>query len=248
MAKWQPVGPPSPIRRAAKARKRSAGPHTSFISYPMIATEDAQWVADVLGRAGIARWMAEHELEASDSLPANISTAIRQADSFVPIVDQGYLDSQWCIRELEIAADAQVQVAPVQFSFGKLTVPPHLRDIYETALGDPLMLDLRRAGAEDRLVALGDKLIKASLKTKRASSPPKKSKARKLTREQSRTAKKAIQLLQEAGKAMTQDVLMEQFGSDHEAELPPLARQLKPLVTGARRVGTRRGRPARDLQ
>lgn len=163
MVKWQPTGTPkrTPSKRKARARQIAAGSHTAFISYPSVAAADARWVADVLQAAGITVWMDEQGIEPGDSLPERITKAIKESDSFVPIVDQDYLNSRWCMKELEIAAEANVPVAPVKISFDELIVSPGLRDLYERKLGDPLMLDLRRADAEDRLLALADKLARS---------------------------------------------------------------------------------------
>lgn len=160
MVKWQPVGTPTQRRskRVASTLDRQSGIHRSFISYPGAAAADARWVAQVLVNAGIDVWLDEQQLVAGDSLPDRIVNSIRSSQSFVPIVDQAYLNSDWCARELHAAADAGIPVVPVKFSFEKLVVPRRLRDVYEILLGDPLMVDLRRADAEDQLLALAKRL------------------------------------------------------------------------------------------
>lgn len=159
MVKWQPVRPAAHLPNIQQAAHgQTIRSHRSFLSYSTIASADARWVESVFQASGIIVWFAEHELEAGDSLPKHISTAITEADSLVPIVDQNYLDSQWCANELRIAVAGGIPVAPVKFSFDELSVPPELRSIYEQDLGDPLMLDLRRGDVEDRLQAFAQKL------------------------------------------------------------------------------------------
>lgn len=158
MVQWQPVGSRQPKRsRAHRARPdtrvRSGGPTNFdvFLSYSHRAARDAEWVNGVLAGAGLRVWVDERGLSTGLSLPAQIEEAIAGAKYFVPLVDDEYLASEWCLREFQLAGKHKTPVMPINLNFGGIRIPARLQRVFELELGEPLMLDLRRSDAEENL-------------------------------------------------------------------------------------------------
>lgn len=163
MLEWRPVGA-STAKRRRRGREqtrravRTNGQLSAFMSYPHAAAEDADWLAAVLESANIFVWRDLRQLLPGDALRARLLAEIRDADCFVPLLDQAYVDSEWCVRELAAAHDASVLVTPVRFGFAELRIPPAVRDILDDDLGEPLVLDLTEAYVEDRLGELAERM------------------------------------------------------------------------------------------
>jgi hypothetical protein len=128
-----------------------------FVSYPLDAAEDAAWVARAFQAAGVPVWIDETNLAPGDSLPASIEEGIKSATVFVPLIDDAWIASEWCVTELKIARINGVRVVPMRIDHGRFNVPPDVRQALR-AVGEPLTVNLRRADANQRLMDLASEL------------------------------------------------------------------------------------------
>ncbi len=162
---WQPVpvAPPTrstgPIGLRGRQRKPQGRPARIFVSYSHEAPEDAEWVATAFESAGANVWRDTIRLRAGASLPDSIAEGIGSSDVFVPLIDEAWLQSEWCLRELRLAKQHGTRVVPIQIHFGKFS-PPNAVQSLLVDLGDPVVLNLRRADAADRLLELADELAR----------------------------------------------------------------------------------------
>ena len=117
---------------------------SAFISYAHEWRKDADFITQVLKTYGIRVWLDNDRLQVGGRLTDSVIKAIRSCDYFVPLLSLEYVSSPWCMRELETAAEHGIEVIPIKTSEGDLYFPPHVKSLYEGALGEPVFLDLRR--------------------------------------------------------------------------------------------------------
>ncbi|MCR9244918.1 MAG: TIR domain-containing protein [bacterium] len=139
----------------------SKQPPRAFLSYPHARKHEAELIYHTLKSVGIDAWLDEEELTAGDSLPDKLQRNIRESHCFVPILSSEYFASKWCIKELELAsAVPDLLVQPVRIS-ADLHVPDYIAARLELA-GDPLMVDIDKAGGLDELRAFSRHLVEAA--------------------------------------------------------------------------------------
>ena len=155
---WRPQRVPHPFPPVGSAPAPvTDGTARVFVSYPHGSAEDAHWVANAFHAAGVPVWIDESNLQPGDSLPTSIEQGIKNATAFVPLIDEAWIASEWCITELEIARTNGVRVVPMRLDHGRFSVPRNVRQALQS-VGEPVALDLRRADANQRLINLARQL------------------------------------------------------------------------------------------
>ena len=129
---------PTPEHPAMDARHVSL-----FISYSHQWCEDAEYLAQFFRTQGLSVWFDKNQLRAGDRLTNEITNAIRKSQYFIPVLAPEYWASEWCVKEFELAAASKIKMLPIKVSAGPLAMPPHIRQLYRNALGEPIFLDLR---------------------------------------------------------------------------------------------------------
>jgi hypothetical protein len=130
-----------------------------FLSYAHEWSDDATYISQVLRSRGLNVWIDTGELRTGDKLGNKVQEAIQSADYFVALLSPEYYASPWCIRELEAAADEGIEVLPIKVSEGDLALPPHVRNLYEGRLGEPIFLDIRRRDPTAKLAELAEQML-----------------------------------------------------------------------------------------
>lgn len=111
----------------------------------------AEYVAEVFAASGLDPWLDRQALQPGQKLRSELVERIRQSDFFVPLLSRPYVTSDWCLREFETAAKAQVPMRPLKISAEPLIPPPYLKDLYERMAGEPVFLDMHSRHAPARL-------------------------------------------------------------------------------------------------
>jgi hypothetical protein len=122
----------------------------------------AEYVAEVLGTAGLKPWLDRSEVKPGQKLREELVAEIRRADFFVPLLSPEYMSSEWCLKEFEVAAEAGVPMRPIKISEGRLVAPPYLRELYEDKAGEPVYLDMTSRHAPHKLRELADDMIRSA--------------------------------------------------------------------------------------
>lgn len=148
---WDKGSPDKPLRPESDV--------TVFLSYAHEWSDDAAYISQVFRSRGLNTWIDTGELRAGDKLEHSVREAIRNADYFVALLSPEYFASPWCIRELEAAADEGAELVPIKVSEGDLALPPHVRDLYEGRLGEPVFLDIRRRDPSAKLSELAEHML-----------------------------------------------------------------------------------------
>ncbi|MFQ5751263.1 MAG: toll/interleukin-1 receptor domain-containing protein [bacterium] len=91
-----------------------------------------------------------------------IMHTIKSIDFFVPLLSSEYFASPWCIKEFELAVNEGVSILPVKVSSGPLKFPPHLQQLYDVKLGEPVYLDIRGKDPSTKLKELANQMIDKS--------------------------------------------------------------------------------------
>jgi hypothetical protein len=152
LVSWEKVSAEKPIR-----------PKTDlniFISYAHEWSDDAAYISQVFQTHGLNVWLDTGQVRTGDKLGNSVLKGIKGSDYFVALLSAEYFVSTWCIRELEAAADNDIKVLPIKVSEGKLSIPPHLRQLYEDKLGEPVFLDIRKRDPSIKLGELAEQMIK----------------------------------------------------------------------------------------
>ena len=149
---------PTPERPVADARQVSL-----FISYSHQWTEDAEYLAQFFRTQGLSVWFDKNQLRVGDRLTGEITNAIHKANYFMPVLAPEYWASDWCVKEFELAAASKVRMLPIKVSAGPLVMPPHVRQLYRDALGEPIFLDLRGRNPIEQLKQLSAQMTGARL-------------------------------------------------------------------------------------
>jgi hypothetical protein len=151
LVSWEKISSDRPVRPSTHI--------ALFLSYAHEWSDDAKYIAQVFQSHGLDVWIDTGELRVGDKLTDRVQEAIRKADYFVPLLSPDYFSSPWCIRELEKAADEGVKLIPVKVSEGELTLPPHLKNLYEERLGEPVFLDIRKRDPSLKLAEVAEQMI-----------------------------------------------------------------------------------------
>jgi hypothetical protein len=149
---------PSPEHPVVDARHISL-----FISYSHQWCEDAEYLAQFFRTQGLTVWFDKNQLRAGDRLTNEITNAIRKSHYFIPVLAPEYWASEWCIKEFELAAASKIKLLPIKVSAGPLAIPPHIRQLYRNALGEPIFLDLRGRNPIEQLQQISAQMTGARL-------------------------------------------------------------------------------------
>lgn len=142
---WTPVG--SGVGRTFRRPRRPSGfrPRKVFLSYSSRHDTDGKWVHQVLSDVGHEVWHDVYDIAPGHALRTEIERGIRSSEVFVPLLDDDYVRSGWCLQELQMAVVAGVRVAPVTVETRPASFPPAIANIFHNVLGSPRLLDLRRS-------------------------------------------------------------------------------------------------------
>jgi hypothetical protein len=151
LVSWEKVSPERPLRSQSNVNV--------FLSYAHEWADDATYISQVFKSRGLNIWIDTGELRTGDKLGKRVQEAIRSADYFVALLSPEYFASSWCIRELEAAAGERTELLPIKVSEGDLALPPHVRDLYEGRLGEPVFLDIRRRDPSTKLAELAEQML-----------------------------------------------------------------------------------------
>ncbi|MFQ5627339.1 MAG: toll/interleukin-1 receptor domain-containing protein, partial [bacterium] len=148
---WEKVSPERPLKPQSDV--------SVFLSYAHEWSDDAAYISQVLKSYGLDVWIDTSEMRTGDKLGNRLLEAIQNADYIVALLSPEYFASPWCIRELEAAAERGKKVLPIKVSEGELSLPPHIRNLYESRLGEPVFLDIRRRDPSAKLAELAQQIL-----------------------------------------------------------------------------------------
>ncbi len=148
MYSWLPHSAANPMKVARDV--------SAFISYSHRWGQDAAYVARFLQGKGLRVWFDNDQLRTGQSLTREIRQAIEQSNYFVPLMNNEYWTSEWCVREFETAISLKKSIIPLVVSNEPMVMPPHIRNLYNKQLGEPLFLDLRGQNPIKGLTAIAD--------------------------------------------------------------------------------------------
>lgn len=151
MISWRLASADEPLRQATGIGV--------FLSYSHQWAEDAVYIAQVFRTHGLEVWLDTDQLRVGDKLSKEIVRAIKSSDYFVPLLSPEYFASPWCIKEFEVAVGEGVSILPIKVSDGRLVFPPHLRQLYDEELGEPVFLDVRGKDPSARLKELAAQML-----------------------------------------------------------------------------------------
>jgi hypothetical protein len=129
-----------------------------FISYAHEWSDDAAYLAQLFQTEGLSVWYDRAKVRVGDQLTHEIEKAIRDSTYFVPLLSQDYWNSEWCIREFELAAKSNLKILPLKVSAGDLVMPPHIQRLYRDQLGEPIFLDMRGRNQASQLKDLARRM------------------------------------------------------------------------------------------
>ena len=110
-----------------------------FISYSHQDSMFAQRLAEDLRKEVVVVWIDTQEIQVGDSLVDRIAQGLRRHDYFVPVLSPGYVESQWCARELSVATrlDIENSVAVLPVLLRRCPIPELISDkLYADFTGD----------------------------------------------------------------------------------------------------------------
>jgi hypothetical protein len=151
LVSWEKVSTERPLRSQVDVHV--------FLSYSHEWSDDATYISQVFKSRGLNVWIDTGELRTGDKLGNRVREAIHSADYFVALLSPEYFASPWCIRELEAAADEETALLPIKVSEGDLALPPHVRNLYEGRLREPVFLDIRRRDPSAKLTELAEQML-----------------------------------------------------------------------------------------
>ena len=159
LVSWEKVSPERPLRPRADVNV--------FLSYAHEWSDDAAYISQVFRSRGLNVWIDTAALRTGDKLGNGVREAVQSADYFVALLAPEYFASPWCIRELEAAADEGTKLLPIKVSEGDLALPPHVRNLYEGRLQEPVFLDIRKRDPSARLAELAEQMLDKEEKEKK---------------------------------------------------------------------------------
>jgi hypothetical protein len=130
-----------------------------FISYPHQWQEEAVYIAQTFKTYGIQVWLDENQLRTGNKLNREITNAIASSNYFVPLLSPEYFASEWCIKEMEVAAYEDVAILPIKVTMDQLIFSPHIKRLYNEKLGEPVLLDLRGRNPSGKLKELATQIV-----------------------------------------------------------------------------------------
>ena len=134
---WKPVSKEQPLSPKSDIKV--------FISYSQKWQQDAEYISQFFNSYGLNVWFDKDRLKVGDRLNKEIVKHIRECTYFVPLLSQDYFNSEWCVKEFELAAkSSSLSILPIKVSEKKLIMPPHFEHIYKDILDEPIALDLRK--------------------------------------------------------------------------------------------------------
>jgi hypothetical protein len=77
----------------------------------------------------------------------------------VPLLSQDYWMSHYCIQEFEQAANSGKRILPIKVDPGPNLMPPHVRQLYNRVLAEPIYLDLRGRNPVRQLKDLAQQMV-----------------------------------------------------------------------------------------
>lgn len=136
---------------AAASRDEGVVGPAVFISYAHEDEAVAHALAASLRARGCRVWIDSEGMRVGDKLVSRIATAIDEVDFLIALLSPASVESQWCQRELSLAATGElarkrVTVLPVRL--GEVPLPLTLKDTFSPRV-DPADIE----GMADRLVA-----------------------------------------------------------------------------------------------
>jgi len=152
---WAPVSPEEPEREPVGAGV--------FISYAHEQAEEARYLSHVLRSHGLDVWLDENRLSVGDALNQALPVEVEAARFFMPILSADYLASQWCMREFQYAADAEIDIRPVKYTTESLPFPPQFRELFEEQLGSPVYLDVNSGNLPQRVHDLAREMAQTAV-------------------------------------------------------------------------------------
>jgi hypothetical protein len=139
-------------------------PAAVFLSHAHADKDLAAPLASALTERGLRVWIDDRELRLGDSVIERVSQAIAEGDFLVAIVSPDSTKSEWCRRELALAAnkginEKSIVVLPVRYR--SATMPASLADRYwvdadhtdVATLADRIAADIQRHRGGDSNVA-----------------------------------------------------------------------------------------------
>jgi hypothetical protein len=130
-----------------------------FMSYSHQWAKDAAYIAQVFRAHGLDVWLDVEQLRVGDKLNKEIVNTITSSDYFIPLLSPEYFASPWCIKEFELAVKEDMDVLPIKVSEGPLAFPPHLKQLYDQQLDEPVFLDIRGKDPSARLKELAAQIL-----------------------------------------------------------------------------------------
>ncbi len=151
LVSWEKISPERPLKERSEV--------SVFVSYAHQWSDDAAYISQVFEAHGLNVWIDSGELRTGDKLGKRLLRAIEKADHFVALISPEYFASPWCVRELEAAAEKEKKILPIKVSEGGLLLPPHIRNLYEKKIGEPVFLDIRRRNPTAKLAELAKQML-----------------------------------------------------------------------------------------
>lgn len=134
---WEPVSADQPLSSKSHIKV--------FMSYSQKWVKDATYIAQFFDSYGLNVWIDKERLNIGDKLNKEIIKEIQSSTYFVPLLSQDYFNSEWCVKEFELAAQSSnLTMLPIKVTEKKMTMPPHFKRIYKDILNEPLFLDIRK--------------------------------------------------------------------------------------------------------
>ena len=97
-----------------------------FISYGHgAATSFSLWLRDRLAEQGFTVWIDESDIDVASDWQEAIGQAIVECDALIAVLDDKYVSSEFCRRELSMATNRQKLLYPLVYRDFKFdTLPP----------------------------------------------------------------------------------------------------------------------------
>ena len=109
------VGPPAeqPIR--GPARPPDSRPYDIFLSHrgPDVKRHFCAFLEEALKRAGVRTFVDQSDLVMGDNAWDTMQLALQTAELVMPVFSSGYVQSAWCLDELELMMRSPANVMPV---------------------------------------------------------------------------------------------------------------------------------------
>jgi len=142
---------------------RLRGRRTAFISYRRaVSSQLAQTICEKLRKYGVDAFFDTEEVSAAGRFADRLLTAIKQADVFIALLGGTTLESEWCLKEIEHAANLGKIMIPVfqeSYAAPKPPIPEAVQNLLNYD-GLPI-LDVRNVYIEETIQRLAEMIHKA---------------------------------------------------------------------------------------